>query len=127
MEHLKYLAWFNYLFAALLAFTTAIVALAGLAVVGSLMMAPEVDMTSMLISGISIGVAGLLCAGLTVLYIVAGRRVSKGQGRILQSVLSVMSVGNPPIGTLYGLYGLWVCWFNEDTKKIFEEPYSLIE
>lgn len=127
MEHLKYLAWFNYAFAAITAFVTFLVFLGALGGIASIAMAPEMDVTTLVIMGVSFGFALLLCAVLTIVYAMAGRRVSRGRGRILQTILSILAVGNFPVGTLYGVYGLWVCWMNEDTKKVFDEPYGLID
>ena len=65
--------------------------------------------------------AGIMAGILGIVHIVNGRGVSKGRSRILQSILSVMWLGNFPFGTIFGGFGLWVCWVNEETKTIFEE------
>lgn len=126
MEHLKYLAWFNYVLAAFSALAGVLVLLGGALVAGTALMSGDGDAMPLVITGASLGVAALIVGALTVLYIVTGRRVSAGRGRILQSILGVLAIGNIPVGTIYGAYALWVCWINEDTKKVFEEPYGLI-
>ena len=127
MEHLKYLSWFNYLFAAFTGLAALFVVLGGLAVGGSMLMGGgEGDMTPLVITGVSIGFAALIIFVLFALYIVAGRKVAVGRGRILQTILAVLAITNLPIGTIYGAYALWVCWMNEETKKVFEEPFGLL-
>jgi hypothetical protein len=71
----------------------------------------------MLAAGVFVGA---LVLGFAVLFFLAGRKVATGQGRTLQTILGVLTVANIPIGTLYGGYALWVCWMNEETKKVFE-------
>jgi hypothetical protein len=125
VEHLKYLAWMNYAFAALFAISLLFTGLGGLAVVG-LGLSSGGDMGSVMVSVITFGILAVVLGVFMLVYVMAGRQVSRGRGRILQSILSVLSLGSVPIGTIYGGYGLWVCWMNEDTKKVFDEPYGLV-
>jgi len=67
------------------------------------------------------GVVIALIAGLTVPCFFAARRIERGRGRLAQTVVAVLSLGSVPFGTAFGAYSLWVCWFNEDTKRHFEE------
>jgi len=73
-----------------------------------------------ILGGAAIG-SFLLLGLFAMLYFVCGRKVGRGRGRILQTILAVMSISNLPIGTAYGIFGLWVCWMNDETKAIFEE------
>jgi uncharacterized membrane protein YecN with MAPEG domain len=52
----------------------------------------------------------------------AGFMVTAGRARHLQTVLATMHLPNLPLGTAYGAFALWVCYFNPDTTKIFERP-----
>ncbi|MEZ4238577.1 MAG: hypothetical protein R3F59_20970 [Myxococcota bacterium] len=121
MEHLKYLSLINYAFAALTGLAGAFLVLGGLLGVGSMLMS-STDMVSLAIMAVSMTFASVLVVVLAVLYAVTGRRVAAGRGRILQTVLGVLALGNLPLGTIYGLYALWVCWGNEETKAAFENP-----
>lgn len=56
-----------------------------------------------------------------VLYIATGKRVEHGRWRIMQTVLAVLNVtSNPPLGTAYGAYAIWVCWMNPASKACFD-------
>jgi hypothetical protein len=125
LEHLKYLSWFNYAFAAFAMLGAAFAALGGVAVVG-MTLASGAELSAIIAPAIAMGVTFFILLVLGLVYLMAGRRVSSGRGRILQSILSVLAIGNVPIGTIYGAYGLWVCWMNEDTKKAFDEPYGIL-
>jgi hypothetical protein len=48
------------------------------------------------------------------------RRVGEGRGRIPQTALAIFHLASFPLGTLYGIYALWVCWMNEATKTVFD-------
>ena len=53
------------------------------------------------------------------LHFAVARKVENGQGRLLQTILVVFNIGNFPVGTAYGVYALWVCYMNEETKHMF--------
>jgi hypothetical protein len=61
----------------------------------------------------------LVCAVAGLLYWVIGRQVAHGHGRLLQTAAAVLSVSSFPVGTVYGVYALWVCWGNAETKEVF--------
>jgi hypothetical protein len=44
----------------------------------------------------------------------------KSWSRILGIIIAILNLVNIPIGTAYGIYGLWVL-MNEETEKIFKE------
>jgi len=74
-----------------------------------------------------IGIVGtFLCVLLLVLSlpaILAGYGLLKYRpwGRILGIVLSALNLLNIPIGTVLGIYGLWVL-LNGETERLFENP-----
>ena len=76
------------------------------------------------IIGMMIGVTALttVLVGLSVvLYVVTGKKVEQGRWRIVQTILAVLGVtNNPPLGTAYGVYALWVCWMHPESKARFE-------
>lgn len=127
MQHLKYLAMANYAFAALFTLIFGLAAvLMGVASVLPMVLG-EAEIAALV--GPLVGFGSVSCFGtlFVLLYLIAGRRVRKGRGRILQTVLAVLNLGSVPLGTAYGGYALWVLWMNEESKKIFDEPYGLIE
>lgn len=67
------------------------------------------------------GLVMALVAGMAVPTLVAARRIEHGRGRLAQTVVAVLSLTSVPLGTAYGAYALWVCWFNKDTKRRFDE------
>lgn len=114
MSHLRTLGILNVVYAAivLLACLGAAALLAIPALSGEGM---GLGLGELVILGAAVG----LVLVLGVLYVVAASLVAKGRGRILQTVLAVMSLGSVPVGTAYGIYALWVCWMNEETKALF--------
>jgi len=121
VKHLNYLKLINYLMAGMFLFfgilsvlLISIPLIIGLTQGG--MGASELG----ILCGAALG-SFLLLGVFAVLYFVAGRKVARGRGRILQTILCVLSISNLPIGTAYGIFGLWVCWMNDETKAIFEE------
>jgi len=74
-------------------------------------------------SAVVTGVTLMLLAGLAVLAFIAARGVMWGRGRWAQTVLALVSLPNLPIGTAYGAYALWVCWWNADTKRTFRGSF----
>ena len=65
------------------------------------------------------GFGGLVAFALAALHFFTGRLVEQSRGRLLQTVIAVVHLGNVPVGLAYGLYALWVCWFNEEAKHTF--------
>ena len=70
-------------------------------------------------SVISVGL-GVLCLALGSAFVVTGKRVSMGQGRIFATVMAATCVGQL-VGVLAALYTVWVCWFNPETKAVFDQ------
>ena len=65
----------------------------------------------------------VLIGGIVVLLVMTGNRVEQGRWRLAQTILAVLNVtNNPPVGTAYGLYALWVCWSEPAAKAAFESP-----
>ncbi len=63
----------------------------------------------------------VVVGGVTWLYVATGNRVAEGRWRIVQTVLAVLNVtSNPPVGTAYGIYALWVCWSEPAAKARFD-------
>jgi hypothetical protein len=54
-------------------------------------------------------------------HIVIGYLVGSGRGRVPQTIIAVLMLGGAPIGTIYGLYALWVCWLDAASKARFEK------
>jgi hypothetical protein len=65
-----------------------------------------------LIFMLAISIPGLI-GGIGLLYL-------KSWSRILMIVVSILSLINIPLGTLVGIYGLWVL-FSADGARLFEE------
>jgi len=119
MKHLNYLKIVNLVFAGLFAVGGLLVLLAliGLIVLGYM----SGDWGSMVFGIAGAGVGLVMFVVFALLYFMASKKVADGRGRILQTILAVFQIGNAPVGTAYGAYALWVCWFNEETKAAFEE------
>jgi hypothetical protein len=49
----------------------------------------------------------------------------KPWSRILGIVLSALNLIHIPIGTIFGVYGLWVL-LNKETERLFDEPGSVV-
>ncbi len=70
-----------------------------------------------------IGLGALVLVGTTAmvaLLVVTSRHVAQGRWRGVQTALGLMAVAsNPPLGTAFGLYALWVCWVHPGAKARF--------
>jgi hypothetical protein len=62
-----------------------------------------------------IAVIGCLLAGP---HIYLGSVIERGRGRIVQTILAILSLLNFPLGTAFGAFALWVCWDKE--HELFE-------
>ncbi len=118
IDHLGLLRLFNYMaaaFYAVIGVTLVPLCLTAMRIAGDV----ETVDTSMLLGAMTVGV--LMCFFFAVMAIAMGSRVAEGRWRWLQTVWAVLCIGNnPPVGAAYGLYALWVCWLNPDTKTAFE-------
>lgn len=63
----------------------------------------------------AIFVIGSLLAGP---HIYLGAAIERGRGRMVQTILAILSLLNFPLGTAYGAFALWVCWAAE--HELFE-------
>jgi hypothetical protein len=61
----------------------------------------------------------LICANAAA-HVIVGWLVGVGRGRIGQTVLAVWQLWSFPLGTLYGVYALWVCWVDEASTRAFD-------
>ena len=50
--------------------------------------------------------------------------VGSGRGRVAQTFLAAMQIMSFPLGTVYAVYALWVCWVNEPSAKRFASDYK---
>ncbi len=70
------------------------------------------------------GIVGLiLCGSYAVAHTIAGFLVPSGRGRVLQTVLALLQAFSFPIGTVYCVYAIWICWFNDETKRRFDAVF----
>lgn len=61
----------------------------------------------------------LLLGGFAVAHVVVGYLVGSGRGRVAQTFLASMQIMSFPLGTVYAVYAIYVCWLNEDSAKRF--------
>lgn len=119
MQHLGYLKAANYLMATFYV-------IAGLAIFPLCFLALAI-VPAELSTGDWLPMLGAGAFGMTICFTLAGfavvmaRRVSTGRWRLPQTVWAILTLANnPPIGLLYGVYALWVCWGNAETRAAFE-------
>ncbi len=118
-NHLDYLGLFNYMAAAFYAVVGAVVIPVSLALVWAFVGPVPAEEQGALFGALALGVVS--CWAFAVFAWAMGSRVSEGRWRGVQTVWAAMSVANnPPLGTAYGLYALWVCWVNPETRAAFE-------
>lgn len=74
-------------------------------------------------AGLIAVIAGVLCflliGGLGVAHVVVGYLVGSGRGRVAQTFLAAMQIMSFPLGTVYAVYALWVCWAHEPSARRF--------
>jgi hypothetical protein len=61
-------------------------------------------------------------AALAVAHVYTGFMVTAGRARAMQTTLATLHLATFPLGTLYALYAMWVCWIDPETSKIFDHP-----
>lgn len=126
MQHLKYVSYLDYFQGALAGLgAIAILALGVLQAVLSFM--ADAGMVSIIISLVIAIVVAAVMGAMALLAFTAGRQISQGRGRMLQTVLSALSLPSFPLGTAIGAYGLWVCWANQETVPVLSGEASLEE
>lgn len=59
----------------------------------------------------------LLVGGLGVACLLAALRLGRGRGRMLQTFLACSLLLTFPIGTIFAVYALWVCWAQPDVRR----------
>ncbi len=59
----------------------------------------------------------LLVGGLGLACLLAALRLGRGRGRMLQTFLACSLLLTFPIGTVFALYALWVCWAHPDVRQ----------
>jgi len=120
MNHLRILKYLDYFSVAMLVLAGGITVVSIVAtavmVVASAPEAAIVLLPSAVITVVSIGFIG----GLAWFAFLAGRGIEHGRGRIAQTLVAIASLGSLPLGTAFGVYAIWVCWFNEETKATFD-------
>jgi hypothetical protein len=119
MKHLDMLRVVN-IINAYLVLVLCLLCAVGLGIAGVVMLAQGTSPDAWVFVGSSV-ISVLMGVGLGTLYRALARRVGEARWRPLQTVLAIAALGNnPPLGLAYGLYALWVCWVNPDTRMAFE-------
>ncbi len=121
--HLKVLAWLYIVFGILGSLLgLGLMALLGIIGVAGAASDPDAWMAVPILgfTGVALGVFMLI---LSVPGIIAGAGLLKYRpwARILTIVLSALNLMNIPIGTILGVYGLWVM-LSEDGSRLFVQP-----
>ena len=116
-DHIRIFALISIVFGilGLLAAAIVFVAVAG----GGLISGDPTPIT--ITSIVAVAVSGIISI-FAIPQIIAGWAILKFKswGRILGIIIAILNLVNVPIGTAYGIYGLWVL-MNEETEKIFKE------
>ncbi|TVQ94313.1 MAG: hypothetical protein EA397_02270 [Deltaproteobacteria bacterium] len=127
MVHLRVLSIINYVMTVLYWLVLTPIMLWGLASTALLVSkSPQSPYSMLPMLGIQLPIVGLLIV-LGLLALISAILVPLGRGRVPQSILGVLSLATFPLGTLYGIYALWICWFNEETKARFADPSGALE
>ncbi len=121
MNHLNNLKLVNYVLGALNLLVALLTILGGIATVG-MGVASGADIGSMVPSIVMFGVFTFSIGIVAVLFFMAGGRVARAKGRVLQTILAVLSLPSCP-GIFYGAYALWVCWMNAESKALLDQGY----
>lgn len=59
----------------------------------------------------------LLVGGLGLACLLAALRLGRGRGRMLQTFLACSLLLTFPVGTLFAIYALWVCWAHPEVRR----------
>lgn len=118
MKHLEYLRIANFVFAGITSISaiSALLGALGVISVGAALGEWVIGGAS---GGVLIFVALFEATEATTLVITA-QRIRHGRWRLVQSSLSIICFTNVPVGMLFGLYSIWVCWVNPETRARFE-------
>lgn len=119
MNHLRILKILNWINVGLLVFgvvlTLGVLGATYAAVVSADPMARAALNPTLAITAISLAPV----AGMAVLALAAALTLESGRGRVPQTLLAIAGLTSVPLGTMYGAYALWVCWWNEETRAKF--------
>lgn len=121
MDHLRTLKILDYVCAALLLLVGVLLVGTTLLAVGLVLASDPDQLVAVLPSAVITLVVAVPLAGEFVLLLFAARGVEHGRGRIPQTIVAVLSLASIPFGTAFGVYSIWVCWVNEETKARFEQ------
>jgi hypothetical protein len=69
-------------------------------------------------------IAFLFVGGLGAAHVVVGYLVGSGRGRVAQTFLAAMQLMSFPVGTLYAVYALWVCWVDPASSRKLDDGYK---
>lgn len=124
--HVKVLAWLYIVFGVLgTLFGLGMMALLGVIGVAGAVSDPDawVALPVLGITGVALGVFMLI---LSLPGVIAGIGLLKYQpwARILTIVLSALNLMNIPLGTILGIYGLWVMLSNDGARLFVRPPVS---
>jgi hypothetical protein len=127
--HVKILGVLHLVFGAIFLMTAAFLMLTigGAAGIVGMAADPEEAAVAIPILGIAGTALGMMLLVLALPSLVAGWGLLKlkSWARILTIVLSVLNLLNFPVGTVLGIYGLWVL-LSKDTDRLFSHSPSVV-
>ena len=127
--HVKVLGVLHLVFGAIFLMTAAflMLTLGGAAGIVGMAADPEDAAVAIPILGIAGTALGMMMLALALPGLIAGWGLLKlkSWARILTIVLSVLNLLNFPLGTVLGIYGLWVL-LNKDTERLFSHSPSIV-
>ena len=123
-DHVRILAWLHIVLGALGLFAALVCLLAFGEAAGIVGMAAPHDPHAMRVAIPIIGIVGTVICAIVVLLSVPGIIVGVGLlqfrpwARILGIILSALQLLNVPVGTMIGVYGLWVL-LQQESERLF--------
>ena len=72
------------------------------------------------------GLISLVMLALALTHFFVGVVLGPGRGRGAQTLLAVALLMTFPLGTLYSLFALWVCWANADTRQVLDGEKKIL-
>lgn len=118
MDHFRILKILNLVNVGLLAVGTALTI--GVLALVALAVSEEPAMRAALMpTAAATGLSLLPVVGFGVLALASALTLASGRGRVPQTLLAIGALFSFPLGTAYGIYALWVCWYNPETKARF--------
>jgi hypothetical protein len=67
-------------------------------------------------------IMSIVFLALAAAHVYTGFMVTAGRARAMQTTLATLHFATFPLGTLYAIYAMWVCWIDPQTSKIFDRP-----